>query len=313
MRAWERRYRVVEPNRSDTNRRLYSEEDLERVRLLVRLVDRGQSISAIAALSLEELKSMLSTMDTVSFEQACQDNVPPDYSRPNLSPAMERYIQKTIELLLSDNPWDLRLIVREARIRSGLEEFLLDYTPNVLHKAGLLVFQGNLRIWRNHLLGQAIKQELMGIHLDLLSGVAPRNEENGIPVASGPVLVGTTIEGNFHEIGIFISMILANFTGLRGHYLGPALPAREVAEAVKTIPNGIAVIGISELPPGVLPKSVLEFTKELRGYLEEGNEIWLGGNLSTVTDDEMAEIPNVRIFRSLLAYRARLDSYLGKK
>ena len=306
MRAWERRHGVVEPNRSDTNRRLYSKDDLERVRLLVKLVDRGHPISALAKLSMESLKDMIVRMDSMNFEDTCTDNIPQGYALQNLSLSSNEYIKSAIDSLQSENPWELRLVIREARNHLNLEDFLLEYIPNLMHKVGLLVFQGKIRIWRSHILGTAIKQELVSANFDVISGVRrPSKKEL-------PTLIGTTIEGDFHELGSFIAMILANFAGLGSHFLGPALPAREVSEAVKNIPNSIAVIGVSEMPPGILPRGVLDYIRELREYLGDEHEIWVGGNLDGFSQADFEDIPRVKIFPSLIAYRSELERMINQ-
>lgn len=59
LRAWERRYRVVTPRRSDGNQRLYSREDVTRLQLIKQLVDRGHAVSSVAALSEQVLRERL--------------------------------------------------------------------------------------------------------------------------------------------------------------------------------------------------------------------------------------------------------------
>jgi MerR family transcriptional regulator, light-induced transcriptional regulator len=54
IRAWEKRYNVVEPDRTETNRRLYSEEDIEKLKLLNDALHLGHHIGGIANLSLPE-------------------------------------------------------------------------------------------------------------------------------------------------------------------------------------------------------------------------------------------------------------------
>lgn len=56
IRMWEKRYGAVEPERTDSNRRLYRAEDVERLMLLKKLTDRGHAISTIANLGLAELE-----------------------------------------------------------------------------------------------------------------------------------------------------------------------------------------------------------------------------------------------------------------
>ena len=56
LRVWEKRYGAVEPLRSDTDRRLYREVDINRLSMLKALVDRGQAIGSIAGLDDDELE-----------------------------------------------------------------------------------------------------------------------------------------------------------------------------------------------------------------------------------------------------------------
>jgi DNA-binding transcriptional MerR regulator len=56
LRVWERRYGVVAPVRADSGTRLYGSEDVSRLTLIKRLVDRGDAISSVANLSLEQLR-----------------------------------------------------------------------------------------------------------------------------------------------------------------------------------------------------------------------------------------------------------------
>ena len=66
IRVWERRYGAVVAERSDTGRRVYRTADVEKLRLLKLLTDRGVAISRIANESTDELKQRLSTMNDIS-------------------------------------------------------------------------------------------------------------------------------------------------------------------------------------------------------------------------------------------------------
>ena len=65
IRMWEKRYNAVVPDRSDSNRRLYSAEDVERLGLLKKLTDRGHAISTIANLGLAELEQRLEDAESL--------------------------------------------------------------------------------------------------------------------------------------------------------------------------------------------------------------------------------------------------------
>lgn len=59
LRVWEKRYGVVDPERSESQRRLYRESDIKKLSLLKALVDRGQAIGSIAELDSDELEQRL--------------------------------------------------------------------------------------------------------------------------------------------------------------------------------------------------------------------------------------------------------------
>ncbi len=73
LRVWERRYGAVEPVRSDTDRRLYRQQDIDRLVLLKSLVDRGQAIGSIAELDSDELQRRLQqSTDTMKFNSVVE-------------------------------------------------------------------------------------------------------------------------------------------------------------------------------------------------------------------------------------------------
>ena len=59
LRAWERRYRIVQPGRNPGNSRLYSRADITRLTLIKQRVDLGDAISTVANLSLDSLRKRL--------------------------------------------------------------------------------------------------------------------------------------------------------------------------------------------------------------------------------------------------------------
>ena len=61
IRAWERRYEVVKPIRTDAGDRLYTQADIDRLLLIKKLVDNGDAISAVANLNYENLEKRISS------------------------------------------------------------------------------------------------------------------------------------------------------------------------------------------------------------------------------------------------------------
>ena len=59
IRVWEKRYNAVTPERTETNRRLYSTEDILKLQLLSKSIESGHTIGSIAQLNLSELRGLV--------------------------------------------------------------------------------------------------------------------------------------------------------------------------------------------------------------------------------------------------------------
>lgn len=85
LRVWERRYQVVEPRRSDSKRRQYSQSDIRRLSLLKTLVDNGHSIGSVAALATPQLEERLShVMESRIGEDGLEESAPAGVCRIGL-------------------------------------------------------------------------------------------------------------------------------------------------------------------------------------------------------------------------------------
>lgn len=101
IRAWERRYRAIEPMRSESGRRQYSDGDVERLQLLKGLVDCRESISSIARLSDEELRLRIAKLAELEgkfshFYTESESESDKPGSRPRiaiLAPSLSRQIE----------------------------------------------------------------------------------------------------------------------------------------------------------------------------------------------------------------------------
>jgi hypothetical protein len=69
LRVWERRYEVVTPLRTPSGTRLYSAEDIGRLSLIKQLVDRGDAISRVAGLSVDQLRERVSGVGLSSLQE----------------------------------------------------------------------------------------------------------------------------------------------------------------------------------------------------------------------------------------------------
>lgn len=301
LRAWERRYGVVDPDRSLTNRRLYSEDDLDKVRLIVKLVERGHGISQVASLPLEKLRSLVSKIDSVNFEESVRDSLANGVSSQTFSKKISELVTKTILSLSSESPQEVKNSIKEARLVLNVEAFLFDFVTLLLHQIGEFCFHGKLRIWQEHQATEAVMQELYVLSSEV------RSMSIGVVHGPRPLLLFTTIEGNHHQVATIMAYIAANLAGLDAHYLGPHLPARDLSLAMKHYGAPFAVIGVQKLPPGETQKTIVEYATDLRNHLADGEEIWIGGPVEDLIMENLCKLEKVKVFRSLVAYRSELE------
>mgnify|MGYP005869190105 CR=1 FL=1 len=89
IRAWERRYGLVEPSRSETGRRLYTDADIERLILLRRATEGGRRISDVASLSDDQLRELLREDLEARDERPQTPRAPLQPPSSDLRPMME--------------------------------------------------------------------------------------------------------------------------------------------------------------------------------------------------------------------------------
>lgn len=150
LRAWERRYRAVEPQRSAGRQRLYSETDIARLSLLKAAVDGGWPISHVAPFTTEALKALAAALkranEPASPAIATADG---DSVIAAALDATERCDDRTLEMLL-----------RRAALHLGVDEMLDRVLSPLLFIVGSLSRQELLRPANEHLARQVIRRTL---------------------------------------------------------------------------------------------------------------------------------------------------------
>ncbi|HAZ13846.1 MAG: hypothetical protein A2X86_14375 [Bdellovibrionales bacterium GWA2_49_15] len=105
LRAWEKRYGAVTPQRADNGRRLYSEDDISKLQMLNELCRYGNSIGTIANYSNAELSQLLS-----KFTKRETPRTFSEISKPNSGADLPNALS---HLLLAVNTYKLDVIAHE--------------------------------------------------------------------------------------------------------------------------------------------------------------------------------------------------------
>lgn len=240
LRAWERRYRVVEPLRTDGGTRRYRTSDLERLRLVKAVVDAGYRIGDVAQLSAVELESRTAPVR--------------DPNRPPLDAVVDA-------LTRLDGPEAERLIGAQLAAL-GPAGFAQDFALPLITTIGEAWQANRACIASEHLASSLLRSQLG-------SALRPSSAINGAPV----VVFGTP-PGERHEIGLLIAALTALSCGASPLYLGIDLPVSELANAVEVSGARALVLSIVILPPD----EAAEVLRELRSELPDEVDLWVGGS-----------------------------------
>jgi MerR family transcriptional regulator, light-induced transcriptional regulator len=284
IRVWERRYGLICCKRTLTNRRLYSDEEIERLRVLKLLTDCGHRISSIVCLTLDEL--CLLYKQSVPPSPQGNDSVlvlkhqTPDECLACCLLAVHHIEQPALTQLLE-----------EARVRYGHRVTLMRIIAPFVYEVGEAWRKGELRVAHEHLATAVIR--------DFLS----YNARHYPPCKSAREIVVATPSGQAHEIGALLVAAAARELGWRATYLGPSLPAEEIAACAKI--RGASAVALSLVYPGDDP-GVPEQLTELRKLLPQQVALLIGGR-AAFGYHQAVHVPDVQLITDLGSMESALD------
>jgi len=284
IRAWERRYNVVTPHRTDTNRRLYSDEDIQRLSLLHKATLEGESIGQIAKLPLDELVGLVGIMPEKPGEN--ENN---GYSADVQSPS--DYVELCLKAAKDVDQKELEAILMKAAVNLSRPVFLDQVIERLMYKTGELWRSGKFKVLHEHIVSAVVRTILGGM-------LNTQNETD-----KDSVMVVTTPAGQVHEFGALLAAVTAAMDGWRVIYLGPNIPVDDIANAVNR--QKAIVVALSMVYPPDDSTVAQEFTK-LRQYIGNDADIVVGGRAAKYYKNVFDNV-DAKFVESLEDFRAQLD------
>lgn len=228
IRVWERRYGAVRPHRTDTNRRLYSDDDIERLKLLKQATAAGHTISRIADLPDEELRPI------------AQSAGGPGESTADVESTRDRLVERCKQAVRALDRDVLESALREASVELSPPYFFEQFVAPFMRWIGDEWHAGRLGVAEEHFATASVQHILydFAVHGD---------------GAELPAVVVCTLQGNHHEIGALLAAAAAVLEGWRPIYLGRDVPVREVVRtAVERHARAVGVSATYASEPGAL-------------------------------------------------------------
>ena len=229
LRAWERRYGIVDPARTASGYRMYDEAALKRLRTMRRLVEGGWSPS-IAAAAIRSNAPEVAAFADESASAVTPRPVPDiDQSGPVTAAPESRFVAAAVSL----DAARVEQALDDMFATGSFERAVEDHVLPALHALGDAWADGRVDVAGEHLASHAMLRRLAAAYQAAAAGPAGRDE---------PILVGLP-PGARHELGGLIFATAARRAGLPVVYLGPDLPVADWLAAVDRSGARAVVIG----------------------------------------------------------------------
>ncbi len=195
IRIWEKRYGIVVPERTSTNIRLYSDNDLKKLLNISILNRNGLKISYLSKLSTNELKEKVIHISRETSDSSTQ-------------------IENLIISMLELDEWKFDKILSDSIIRIGFEETLVQIMHPFFEKIGLLWQTGSINPAQEHFVSNLMRQKL----IVAIDGQAPALKE------AHATFILFLHENELHELGLLFYSYILKKKGVKVIYLGQTVP-----------------------------------------------------------------------------------------
>lgn len=286
LRAWEKRYRVVQPVRSAGGQRNYSDADIERLQLLVKVTAAGRSIGQVASLGNAELRE-LAARDRIADDSV---DAPEAHDR-----AVEHYLQDALGAAENFDANLLESTLRAAALQLPSDQALDRVFGPLLLEIGERWEQGRFPPANGHLATATIRRVLTWM-----------TDFRATPEDARTIVIGTPAM-QLHDLGAMLAATVAATSGWRVVFLGASLPADELARAARMAQAD--TVALSIVDPGE-QAHISGQLQELRRELPRSVALLVGGAGAAAYVDVLDQIGAHRL-DSLVALRAWLRARAG--
>jgi DNA-binding transcriptional MerR regulator len=233
IRIWEQRYRLIEPHRTDTNIRYYSDDDLVRIMNISVLNQNGYKISKISQLNNSQISEVMLQLSN---------------EIPSLSTQTESLVMAMIEVDERHFNHVFDKSVENLGFENTIEQLLFPF----LERIGVLWLAGTINPAQEHFITNLIRQKL----------IAAIDFEGVKTEGTHPRILFYLPEGEFHEIGLLYYNYLARKAEFEVVYLGSSVPFRDIVRIDEIRPAQIIFTSFVTSPGiGVLSEKLKKLKK----------------------------------------------------
>ena len=203
IRIWEKRFSIITPQRTSTNIRFYSDEDLKKIINVSLLNSHGLKISKIAGMSIEEISQKI--LDMIEKK-----------------PETDIYIDQLVVAMVDLDEEQFEKILITLVNKFGFERTITEVVYPFMEKIGILWQTGTITPAHEHFISNLIRQRLITSIASL--PFPPKRSKKAILFLP---------EGELHEIGLLFYHYLARSYGFKTFYLGQSVPHQDLQTVYK--------------------------------------------------------------------------------
>lgn len=271
LRMWERRYGFPCPERDAQGDRIYPPDQVNKLRVIRRLIDAGFRPGKIVNLGLAELEQLVNSHQPANLQVTTK-------SPPHLE-------QELLAVLKSRDPYAVSQYLNHQLIRMGLEAFVLDLMQHANSFVGDAWMRGLIEIYEEHL----YTEQVQNIVRNAMSNLRPSTQK--------PRIMLTTAPEEHHTLGIMMVEALLRLDEVDAISFGAQMPIRDIHNAVTRHQVDVVLLSFSASYPS---NRAIEFLEELRFRLPLSVAIWTGGG---GLRSSRREIEDVQVISSLESVR----------
>jgi MerR family transcriptional regulator, light-induced transcriptional regulator len=198
IRIWEKRHKLIDPSRTPTNIRYYSDEDLKKIINVSLLNNNGIKISRIADMSLEQMNQKILEISELKNDASI-------------------HIDQLVIAMVDMEEESFEKILNNLILRFGFERTITEVVYPFLEKIGILWQTENISPAHEHFMSNLIRQKLI-VAIDGLP----------LPPKTAKKVLLFLPEGELHELPLLFYHYLSRKMGRRTYYLGPNVPHNDL-------------------------------------------------------------------------------------
>lgn len=247
LRVWERRYGFPTPQRDANGERVYSPEQVDRLRAIKRLIDQGHRPGRLLTATAKDLRALSARRKTAA----------PAVPEDGLGE-----LHQLIELIARHDPEAYTRAMLQRLARQGLQRFVQDTVAPLAALVGLAWEEERLQVFEEHLFTELTERVL-------------RQAIATVPAGHRPRILLTSLPNEQHGMGLLMAEATLSLEGAQCISLGTQTPVLDIVRAAAAHRADVVALSFSAAFP---KRQVPDLLKQVRAALPQRTELWAGGS-----------------------------------